>query len=72
MCLVVISHSMRAPKTKRMQANIHASMAVKPSAFGVFVVTVLKLWKKERMVRNATKFIQTCQPKSPVFLAHYL
>jgi hypothetical protein len=34
-----ITYSINAPKTKRMQANIQASMAVKPSAFGVFVVT---------------------------------
>merc|ERR1719376_723009 len=34
---------MRAPKTKSMQANIQASMAVKPSALGVLVVTVLKM-----------------------------
>ena len=28
-----MTHSMRAPKTKSMQANIHASIAVRPSAF---------------------------------------
>ena len=30
-----IAYSMRAPKTKRIQASIHASIAVRPSAFGV-------------------------------------
>ena len=30
-----------------MQANIQASMAVKPSAFGVLVVTLLKIFTME-------------------------
>ena len=42
------SYSIKAPKTKRMQASIHASMAVSPSAFGVLVVTVLKMLTKTR------------------------
>ena len=37
-----------SPKTNRMQANIQASMAVKPSALGVLVVTVLKILTNTR------------------------
>ena len=42
------AYSVRAPKMNRMQANIHASIAVNPSALGVFVVTVLKMLTKTR------------------------
>ena len=43
-----ITYSMSAPKTNRMHANIQASIAVRPSALGVFVVTVLKMLTKTR------------------------
>ena len=43
-----MTYSMRAPKTNRMHANIQASIAVSPSAFGVLVVTVLKMLTKTR------------------------
>ena len=36
------------PNTKRIQASIHISIAVKPSAFGEFVVMVLKILIKTR------------------------
>ena len=39
---------MSAPNTNRMHANIHASIAMSPSAFGVFVVTVLKMLMRTR------------------------
>ena len=42
------TYSIRAPNTKSIQANIQASMAVSPSAFGVFVVTVLKMLTRTR------------------------
>ena len=42
------TYSIRAPNTKRMQANIQASMAVRPSALGVLVVTVLKMLTSTR------------------------
>ena len=43
-----VSYSTRAPNTKRIQANIQASMAVRPSALGVLVVTVLKMLTSTR------------------------
>ena len=42
------TYSTRAPNTKRMQANIQASMAVRPSALGVLVVTLLKMLTSTR------------------------
>ena len=42
------TYSIKAPNTKRIQANIHASIAVRPSALGVLVVTVLKMLTKTR------------------------
>ena len=36
------------PNTNRIQANIHISIAVKPSAFGEFVVILLKILIKTR------------------------
>ena len=42
------TYSISAPKTKRMHANIHASMAVRPSALGVLVVTLLKMLTNTR------------------------
>ena len=42
------THSIKAPKTKRIQANIQASIAVSPSALGVLVVTVLKMLTSTR------------------------
>ena len=42
------TYSIRAPKTKRMHANIHASIAVNPSALGVLVVTLLKMLTSTR------------------------
>ena len=38
----------RAPNTKRMQESIQASIAVRPSALGVLVVTVLKMLTSTR------------------------
>ena len=43
-----IAYSTKAPKTKRIQANIQASIAVSPSALGVLVVTLLKMLTKTR------------------------
>ena len=42
------TYSIRAPNTNRMHANIHASIAVSPSALGVLVVTLLKMLTKTR------------------------
>ena len=42
------TYSTRAPNTKRIQANIQASIAVRPSALGVLVVTLLKMLTKTR------------------------
>ena len=42
------THSIKAPKTNRIQANIQASIAVSPSALGVLVVTVLKMLTSTR------------------------
>ena len=44
----VDTYSIKAPKTNNIQANIHASMAVRPSALGVLVVTVLKMLTSTR------------------------
>ena len=42
------TYSTRAPKTKRMHASIQASMAVRPSALGVLVVTLLNMLTSTR------------------------
>ena len=42
------THSTKAPNTKRIQANIQASIAVSPSALGVLVVTLLKMLTSTR------------------------
>ena len=42
------TYSIRAPKTKRIHANIQASIAVRPSALGVLVVTLLKMLTRTR------------------------
>ena len=42
------TYSVKAPDTNKMHENIHAAIAVGPSAFGVFVVTVLKMLTKTR------------------------
>ena len=49
------TYSTSAPNTKRMHANIHASMAVSPSALGVLVVTLLKILTstRKRVTRRA-------------------
>ena len=44
------TYSMREPNTKRMQASIHASRAISPSAFGVLMVTLLKMLTKTRKI----------------------
>ena len=44
----MITYSISAPKTKRIHANIHASIAVRPSALGVLVVTLLKMLTNTR------------------------
>ena len=49
----VDTYSIKAPKTNNIQANIHASMAVRPSALGVLVVTVLKILTSTR--KSVTK-----------------
>ena len=46
--MIWTTYSIRAPNTNRMHANIHASMAVSPSAFGVLVVTLLKMLTNTR------------------------
>ena len=45
----------RAPNTNKRQDNIQISIAVKPSAFGVLVVTVLKMLTstRNRVIRSA-------------------
>ena len=42
------TYSIKDPSTNNMQANIHAAIAVGPSALGVFAVTVLKMLTKTR------------------------
>ena len=42
------AYSTNAPNTNRIQTNIQTSMAVKPSAFGLFVVIALKIFTKTR------------------------
>ena len=50
-----MTYSTRAPNTKRMHANIQASIAVSPSALGVLVVTLLKMLTstRNRVTRRA-------------------
>ena len=57
MYVVDITYSTRAPNTKRIQANIQASMAVRPSALGVLVVTLLKMLTstRNRVTRRAIR-----------------
>ena len=43
-----MAYSIRAPNTNRIHASIQASIAVRPSAFGVLVVTVLKMLTRTR------------------------
>ena len=45
----------RAPNTNKRQDNIQISIAVKPSALGVLVVTVLKMLTstRNRVIRSA-------------------
>ena len=43
-----MTYSTKAPNTKRIQANIQASIAVSPSALGVLVVTLLKMLTSTR------------------------
>ena len=38
----------RAPKTKMMQMMIKASMAVRPSAFGILLVMLLNILTRQR------------------------
>ena len=42
------AYSIKAPNTNKMHENIHAAIAVGPSALGVFAVTVLKMFTKTR------------------------
>ena len=51
----MMTYSTRAPNTKRMHANIQASIAVSPSALGVLVVTLLKMLTstRNRVTRRA-------------------
>ncbi len=48
---------MSEPKTKRMQASIHISMAVRPSALGELVVMLLKMLMRtrKRVMRSAMR-----------------
>ena len=51
------TYANRAPTTKIKQAIIQASNAVKPSALGVFVLTVLKMLTSARnkVINNAIR-----------------
>ena len=42
------TYSINVPNTNNMQENIHAAIAVGPSALGVFAVTVLNMLTKAR------------------------
>ena len=42
------AYSVKVANTNSMQESIHASIAVRPSAFGVLVVTVLKMFTNTR------------------------
>ena len=42
------TYSIKAPNTNKMHENIHAAIAVGPSALGVFAVTVLEMLTKAR------------------------
>ena len=42
------TYSIKVPNTNKMHENIHAAIAVGPSALGVFAVTVLKMLTKAR------------------------
>ena len=43
-----ITYSINVPNTNKMHENIHAAIAVGPSALGVFAVTELKMLTKAR------------------------
>ena len=44
----IMVYPANAPKTKRMQERTHADMAVRPSTFGDFLVTLLKMLIRTR------------------------
>ena len=52
-----MSSPTRAPNTNKRQDSIHISIAVKPSALGVLVVTVLKMLTstRKRVIRSAMR-----------------
>ena len=81
----VDTYSIKAPKTNNIQANIHASIAVRPSALGVLVVTVLKILTSTRNsvtksailpgmtsigIRNEIHETITKRPRKWTFLAY--
>ena len=43
MTMMMMTNPTKAKKTKKMQTSIQAAMAVIPSTFGEFVVTMLKM-----------------------------
>ena len=57
MTRTMITNPTKAKKTKKIQTSIQAAMAVIPSTFGEFVVTMLKMlistWRR-RIVTNIT------------------
>ena len=60
MMMTRMTNPTKAKKTKKMQTSIQAAMAVIPSTFGEFVVTMLKMlintWRRV-MVRNTVMMI---------------
>ena len=49
--IIIIDYKpMRAPNTKRTQPMTQASIAVRPSALGIFVVIVLKMLTRTRKI----------------------
>ena len=60
MMRLTMTNPTKAKKTKKMQTSIQAAMAVIPSTFGEFVVTMLKMlistWRR-RMVMMVTVMV---------------
>ena len=53
MMMMMMTHPTKAKKTKKMQTSIQAAIAVIPSTFGEFVVTMLKMlintWRRRML-----------------------
>ena len=57
--MTMMTNPTKAKKTKKMQTSIQAAMAVIPSTFGEFVVTMLKMLINTLRGRTSVRFMTT-------------